>query len=205
MIDHKRPGQQPLPRQGEVPLVVHRRALEGQAVDFDLRSGEETLGATGVLLTSRLGPLQGPLPEGAVKAAQRLPARFADVPQPFAHGGLVWELGNPQKRLERAILIEAFGIRQRHAPAGKTVEQLSDIDQRREAVALMGAGIERALATDAFLEAELFEQGGDGQLTAVDASLPPIAKLDRELPGFERVILRDVLQTPKHLFCSPAG
>ena len=50
---------------------------------------------------------------------------------------------------------------------------------------------------------ELLDHGAEGQLAAVRADLSPVAKFERELPGFERVILRQAILTPKTAFCSP--
>jgi len=98
--------------------------------------------------------------------------------------------GDPEERLERTVIIEAFGVGQRHAPAGEAVKQLGDIDPRGKAFALVRARIKRRFPTDTILQIELLEQRRNGQLPAMRAGLPLVTKLDAELPGFERVILR---------------
>lgn len=82
--------------------------------------------------------------------------------------------------MEQLVFVEPLGIGQRHPTAGEAVEQLRDLDDRREAVALVRARVQGGLGSHAGREAELLEQSGHGPLAPVDAGLAVVAEFHVE-------------------------
>ena len=126
-VQQPRAIPQRLPAQGAVALIVQARPFKFMAIDFDFGIVKKHLGLAAVPPPARRGLLAGPPHQLRIKAMERPHAVRGLGAQPFAQGGLVGHLGQPEHFQQDGILPQPLGVRQRDAAAGQGEEQLGHV------------------------------------------------------------------------------